>query len=338
MGVYGVSFAVALTAGLLAAAWLDRRRAFIYLPLAVALWIGGWFAAQPEWVQASGGPLRVALVQANVPLKDKWSVDFRQTIIDQHVSLSERAAGAQLIVWPESAVPGYFDAMKPQFVPRLERLAQERGSDFLVGAVERDLLGRGYYNSVFAVGRTHGSYRKQHLVPFGEFLPWPDVFGRLLATLQIPMSNFSSGAPGQPLLTAAGHTIGVSVCYEDAFGEEVIRALPLATLLVNVSEDSWFGNSLAPHQRLQMARVRALETGRPLLRAANTGPSVIIDRHGAVLAQSPQFAPHVLIGEVQPTAGATPYVLLGNTPLVTLLGVALGAAAWRARRVRAIPR
>jgi apolipoprotein N-acyltransferase len=182
--------------------------------------------------------------------------------------------------------------------------------------VERDRDRRHYYNSVVSISPQPGIYRKQHLVPFGEYPPVEPVFSWLMRNFQIPMSDFSAGAPNQPPLFAAGQKIGVSVCYEDAFGEEVIRTLPSATLLVNVSEDAWFGDSLAPHQRIQMARMRALETGRPMLRAANTGPSVAIDQHGDVMARSPQFQIHALTASVQPMQGATPYVQFGNWPIV----------------------
>jgi apolipoprotein N-acyltransferase len=118
----------------------------------------------------------------------------------------------------------------------------------------------------------------------------------------------------------------VSICYEDAFGEEVIHALPRASLLVNVSEDAWFGDSLAPHQRVQMARMRALEAGRPMLRAANTGPSVVIGDQGQIIARSPEFQAYVLTAAVQPMQGATPYVRLGNLPVVLSMAVMIVAA------------
>ena len=319
LGVYGVSFAAAVTAGLLAAAWLDARLRWRWCaPLVVLLWAVGWFAAQPDWVKPAGERLRVALVQANIPLSIKWHPEYRAGIINAYVELSERAPRADLVVWPEAAVPGYFNQLAPALVPRLERMARERSTDFLIGTVERGRDPSEYYNSVIAVGRSNGTYRKQHLVPFGEFLPIPGVLGWLIDYLRIPMSNFSRGDGEQTLIRAAGHAIGVSICYEDAFGEEVIRAVPEATLLVNVSEDSWFGNSLAPHQRLQMARMRALEAGRPMLRAANTGPSVVIDHRGTVRARSPQFESHTLLAQVQPTDGTTPYVRYGNVPIIMI--------------------
>jgi len=334
-GVYGVSVAVAASAGLLAIGWIDRRFAWrLSLPAVVALWGVGWLLGLIVWTQPAGAPLKVALVQGDTPLTIKWRPEYRTGIIDNYFALSERATDARLIVWPEAAVPDYFDRIAPVLVPRIERLAKTRDADFLIGAIEREPGTSTYYNSVFVVGSSQGRYRKQHLVPFGEFLPFPALLHGLLNYLHIPMSNFSAGNGDQVPIHAAGHTIGVSVCYEDAFGEEVIRALPAATLLVNVSEDSWFGRSFAPHQRLQMARMRALEAGRPMLRAANTGPSAIIDYRGEVRAKSPPFERYVLTGAVQPTTGTTVYARFGNVPVVSLLLVVLGALVWRARRFR----
>ena len=334
-GVYGVSLAAAASAGLLAAGWIDRRLARrLTLPAAVALWSVGWLAGLMTWTKPAGEPLKVALVQGNTPLTIKWRPEYRDGIVDNYFALSERAVDARLIVWPEAAVPDYFDRIAPVLVPRIKRIAKERGADFVIGAIEREPGTSTYYNSVFVVGMSQGRYRKQHLVPFGEFLPFPALLRGLLDYLHIPMSNFSVGNGDQAPIRAAGHTIGVSICYEDAFGEEVIRALPAATLLVNVSEDSWFGRSFAPHQRLQMARMRALEAGRPMLRAANTGPSAIIDHRGEVRAKSPPFESYVLTGTVQPTAGITAYARFGNVPVVSLLLVVLGAFVLRARRYR----
>lgn len=330
-GVFGVSLVCALSAGLLVEALRDGRAAArLYVPLVAALWAGGWLAGQVEWTRPVDGPVPVALVQGNVPLAIKWQPRYRDDIAGRYLALTRGAPPARIVVWPEAAIPAFLD-QSGAVLQEVETLARGRGSDFLIGVVERELGSRDYYNSVVAVGERAGIYRKQHLVPFGEFLPFKPMFGWLIHFLQIPMSDFSAGAPGQAPLTAAGQTIGVSVCYEDAFGAEVIRALPAATLLVNVSEDAWFGDSLAPHQRLQMARVRALETGRPMLRAANTGPSAIIDAHGRVAALSPQFQPWVLSGTVQPTTGMTPYAHAGDWPVV-ILALALLALGRRFAR------
>jgi apolipoprotein N-acyltransferase len=330
LGVYGVSLAGALSAGLLVQGLQQREQLWRrYVPLLALLWLGGWLAGTIEWTRPVDGPVRVALVQGNVPLAIKWRPEYRERIVANYLALSEEALAADLIVWPEAAVPAYFDQMG-SLRGSLERTAREYDVDFLFGVVERDTDRRQYFNSVASIGYRPGLYRKQHLVPFGEFLPMKPWLSWLLDYLHIPMSDFSAGPPGQALLTAAGQKIGVSVCYEDAFGEEVIRSLPEATLLVNVSEDAWFGDSLASPQRLQMARLRALESGRPMLRAANTGPSAIIDHRGNVVMQSPQFQAQVLNGEVQPRQGITPYVQLGNWPVVLLcLGIVI---AGRVRR------
>jgi apolipoprotein N-acyltransferase len=169
-------------------------------------------------------------------------------------------------------------------------------------------------------------------VPFGEYIPFKSVLGRLLDILRVPMADFSRGAPDQPLLAVGDNKIGMSICYEDAFGDEAIRALPEASLLVNVSNDAWFGDSFAPHQHLQMARMRTIETSRPMLRATNNGVSAVIDHRGKILATSPQFKVAVLDGTVQPQQGATLYARVGNWPVLFALLSVLSACTFRSLR------
>lgn len=338
LGVYGVSLVVAMSAGLIVAAWSDRAHAWTrYVPALVVLWVGGWLAGQPSWVTPVDGTVRVALVQGNIALGRKWDPRERAAILERYGDLSERAADARVIIWPEAAIPTYLDRVDPEFLQRLRARARERNSEILAGVVERERAGNRteVYNSVVRLDAETGTYRKRHLVPFGEFLPLPFLFQWFIDNFQIPMADFASGPRAQPLLTVAGQPVGISVCYEDAFGEEVIESLPRATLLINVSEDAWFGDSFAPHQRLQMARLRALEAGRPMLRAANTGPSALIDHRGKVVAESAQFRAETLVVTVQPMQGATPYVRVGNVAIVVLL-VGMVAAAWMlGRRIKA---
>jgi apolipoprotein N-acyltransferase len=173
-------------------------------------------------------------------------------------------------------------------------------------------------------------YAKSHLVPFGEFLP--PGFGWVVAVLEIPLGDFARGAGRQTPLAVAGQRVAVNICYEDAFGEEIIRPLPEATLLVNVSNVAWFGDSLAPAQHLRVARMRSLETGRFMLRATNTGVTAIVDPRGAVAARLPAFTEGALEGRVQGRAGASPYVRLGNAPAVALSLAIVGWAAAAGRR------
>lgn len=331
LGVYGVSAVTALSAALVVQGLRPpRRRLPLYLGGLAVLWTLGLLAGKVSWSQAAGAPLRVALVQANVALEVKWQPRYRRAILERYEALSARARDVDLIVWPEAAIPAYLDEIDPDFLGRLQARAQRERTDFLIGVVERDQ--HAFYNSVVSLGSASGTYRKQHLVPLGEYLPFKPIMSWLLDYLEIPMSDFSAGAPDQPPLRAAGQAIGVSVCYEDAFGQQLIRQLPAAALLVNVSEEAWFGRSLAPHQRLQMAQMRALESERFVLRAANTGPSAVIDQRGRVRARSPQFEPRLLTSAVQPLAGATPYVRLGNWAVVSLAFVLWVLAGWRRRR------
>ena len=199
--------------------------------------------------------------------------------------------------------------------PLREELGQ-RNVSLVTGVPVLDRSHWNYYNSVISLDQPGRFYYKVHLVPFGEYLPLRDWLAGVLGFLPVPQADFSAGELQQPLLEAAGYPIGTSICYEIAFGEQLINALPDAALLVNVSNDAWFGDSLAPHQHLEMARMRARETERYLLRATNTGISAIIDADGALVARSQQFETQTISGEVQPGMGATPYVRWGNWPVL----------------------
>ena len=203
-----------------------------------------------------------------------------------------------------------------------------------MGVLYTDAATGRYYNSVVSVGDHRQFYYKHHLVPFTEYLPMQSLLGGIVDFMQVPMSDFSKGAAKQAPLAVAGQKAGISICYEDAFGEEVIRALPEATLLVNVSNDAWFGHSIAPQQHLQIAQMRALETGRPLLRATNTGLTAIVDERGRLKSEAPQFKVAALTGEIQPRQGMTPYARVGNVLVVSLIVVMLAGAALFARRRR----
>lgn len=328
LGAYGVSYVTVLCAGLLAFAWhrrAQKRTLALALAAVAGLWGLGALAQQVSWTEPLDKPLRVALVQANVDIRLKWLAANRGAIADRYVQLTFSGAPADLAVWPESAIPAYRDELEENFLPMLKSLTAARGMGLVFGTVERQLAGseKIYYNSAISVGDEIGVYRKSHLVPLGEFLPFPWILRWLLDSLHIPMSDFSTGPERQPPLLVAGQKLAVSICYEATFGEEVIRALPEASILVNISEDAWFGDSLAPHQHLEIVRMRAVETGRPLLRATNTGISAFVDPRGRVTARSKQFQTEVLRGTVQPMQGTTPYIRFGNYPIITGLSLLL---------------
>jgi apolipoprotein N-acyltransferase len=242
------------------------------------------------------------------------------------------AARAKVVVLPETALPMFLDQLPEEYVASLREHARETGKEILMGTVERESRGAQseYYNSVVRVDAPGvPGYRKRHLVPFGEFIP--PGFKWVLAILQIPLSDFARGAARQPPVVAGGASFGVAICYEDVFGEEVIDALPAAQVLLNVSNDAWFGESFAAEQHLQASQTRAVETGRWMVRSTNTGVTAAIDERGRVMARLPTFAAGSLITSVVPRKGSTPYTGWGNAVALIAIAVLL-AAAWLARR------
>jgi apolipoprotein N-acyltransferase len=325
VGVFGLSWLVWICAALLLA--LFRAGARMAALAALALVFGaGYGLKQIEWTLPLGAPVTVSLLQGNIAQEMKWDeARFASTV--QLYQRMAAAAPAQLVILPETAIPGFLDRLDPELLRALARTARLHGGDLLMGLPVRDASGR-YYNSVLSLGTAAPQrYDKIHLVPFGEFIP--PGFGWILAVLKIPLSDFTRGSLAQPPLALAGQKVAVNICYEDAFGEEISRVLPEATLLVNASNIAWFGDSLAPPQHLQIAQLRALETGRTMLRATNSGMTAIIDHRGHIVAALPPFTQGVLKGTAQGRVGATPYVRWGNAPLVALALLACTLVALR---------
>lgn len=334
LGVYGVSWATAFSAALLLAAVLDEgglwQRARYVIALLV-LWITAGLLGMQHWTQASGEPLKVSLIQGNVAQDVKWTPDALEPTVRRYVDLTRQHWDSKLIIWPETAMPLFYHEAA-RFFDELAREAQANNADLLLGVPYMNMRNQQYYNSMMSLGSRQAFYHKHHLVPFTEYLPMKIALAGVINFLQVPMSDFSKGDAIQKPLEVAGQKAGISICYEAVFGEELIRQLPEATLLVNVSNDAWFGGSIGPHQHLQITRMRALETGRPLLRATNTGITAIIGPNGKFQARAPQFKPYVLTATVQPMSGATPYVRMGNGPVVILLMLALAAGFWGVRK------
>lgn len=317
-GVYGISLALALSAALLS---LWRSPWVLMLPI---IWLAGWQLQQVEWSHPAGDGFRASLVQGAVPQELKWQPQQFKPTLELYLGLTDEQKDSRLIIWPETAIPAFSKYVEDSFLrPLNERLASE-GRDLLLGIPVQHKDGS-YYNAMLSLGasgREH--YYKQHLVPFGEFMPLRFLLEPLIEAFSIPMSEFTPGEAAQPLITLAGHQAGISICYEDSFGNEVATALPQAAFLVNTSNDAWFGDSLAPHQHLEIARMRALETSRYLLRATNTGISAIINHQGKLLETSPQFQPAVLSAEIQPLQGETLFARYGNKPVLILIFSMLG--------------
>ena len=331
-GVYGVSFCVILSAGLLFGA-LDMRYVVQKRIAAAGALSALWAAVTLVPSVSTSHPFHVSLVQGNIAQDEKWQPEYFEPTLDMYRRLTEKHWDSRLVIWPEAAVPAYEDEVKLDYLDPLEADAVKHGTDMLLGIPTYDPAGDHYYNSVISLGKSDGEYHKRHLVPFGENFEFLPAWVRsVLRSMDLPYSSFTPGAADQPLLEAAGYPVGVSICYEDAYGNEIMRALPQAAFLVNVSNDGWFGDSIALPQHLEIARMGALEGGRYLLRATNTGITAIVDAGGHVLSTAPVGEESVLSGDIEPRAGATPASFWGEVPAAGLSFLMLAGFAWQKRR------
>ncbi len=341
-GVHGVTFVAALIAGSLA--WMargrDRAPVLATALLVLALLACGQALRRIEWTQPAGDLLRVRLLQGNVPQNLKFADGGMKLSEEAYLPLLRAAEPADLVVLPESVFPLPL-AHLPE--PTIDALAEipRHGSALIFGIFIEEPRGQ-YYNS--AVGLTPGGggpqrYSKRHLVPFGEFIP--PGFRWFVDLLQMPIGDQQRGNAYQPPMQIAGQRIAVNICYEDLFGAEIRQAwrdpARAPTLLLNLSNLGWFDDSLALPQHLQISRMRALETGRPVLRATNTGATAIIDAQGRVVAQLPHRTHGVLRGELHGHSGSTPYLRWGDAPALGMILLGLlagGIVAIRAARSR----
>ncbi len=331
VGVYGASYMMMLSAtALLVAITLAGRQRLAALSVSIAPWILGGILSWVEWTEPVGEPVRTTLLQYGISQDQKWKPESLQPTLAYYRGESARAEDSELVVWPEVAIPSLTDRAEP-FIKVLEADAAQRGQSIVFGILER-ATERGetrIHNSLVLVdGERRQFYRKRHLVPFGEYFPVPAKVREWMRMLSLPHSDLTPGADVQPLLTTANGTpLASAICYEDAYGAEQLYALPEAEILVNVSNDAWFGDSIAPHQHLQIARMRSLEAGRSTVRVANTGISAFIGPDGDVIERGPQFESVEMTMDVERRRGATPYVSLGNYP-VLLLCFALAGFCW----------
>ncbi|MGD8526036.1 MAG: apolipoprotein N-acyltransferase [Thioalkalispiraceae bacterium] len=318
-GVYSVSWLVVLIAGLLVYLFTQKNKRLLIASSILLLFVSGGLLLHIEWTPKQGPSLAVALVQGNMPQRTKWDENAVAKRVERYAQLSRQHWDKQLIVWPENSMTAFYHQLKEPFLDTFNEEARAANTDLVIGIPFLNQETFEYYSSFMTLGQKQMFYHKTHLVPFGEYLPFNELLRGLINFFSMPMSNFSRGDWMQPLLQAGGQKIAPTICYEDAFGEELIRYLPEATLLVNGSNNAWYGDSLAPHQHLQIARMRTIETGRDLMRATTNGISALVDHKGNILARSRQFQSAVVTGSVQPRSGATPYVGWGNTPIISVL-------------------
>jgi len=333
VGIYGLNWLIAISAGLLVWWWSSRvlinRRALMGLLL---LFGTGQLLTLVEWTEPAGKAIAVALVQGNVEQETKWRPEGLQERLDRYTEMTRPLLGKyKLIIWPENAITQFYHRLEVDYFNPMAADASEQGSEIILGApVLRD-DGR-YYTSMVVAGDSSRQFHKQHLVPFGEYLPLDSLLRGLIDFFNMPMSNFAPGPEGQGPLTVAGTTAAVTICYEDLFGEELLAQLPEAEILLNGSNNAWYGDSLAAHQHLEIARMRSLELGRWTLRTTTNGITAIIDPRGVINNRSRQFESAVVSGVVQPMQGTTPYIIWGNWLVILLMLTGLGIVGYRIGR------
>ncbi|MFM0556214.1 apolipoprotein N-acyltransferase [Paraburkholderia sediminicola] len=358
-GVYGVGWMLALVAALIVQALLpllssrktdknaDASRngngakpgvARVVVPgaIALALIAAGLLLPLVQWTVPANAPLTVRLLQGNVKQEMKFEESGMRAAIDQYQQMIT-SKPADLIVTPETAIPVLAQQLPAPFASAVRNFSDSTGSAILFGAIGGTITPEGqvidYTNSLFGV--TPGTrdvyrYDKHHLVPFGEFVPWG--FRWFVNLMSIPLGDFFRGAPVQKPFIVHNQPVAVDICYEDIFGEEIARTIresdTPAGVLVNSTNLAWFGDTIALDQHLQIARMRSLETGRPMLRATNTGMTAAIDANGKVLGRLTPYTIGSLDVTVQGTAGSTPYITSGNNTVlaVSLLLLAFGFA------------
>lgn len=327
-GVYLMSLLVAISAGAIVVLISGANRARVIAALAlVAIWGTGGALWRQDWTLPAGSPVTVAIVQGAVPQDMKWSVEYRDSTLELYRDLTLPHLGKDIILWPESALPDMPEQLR-EYISFMWSTTRAHGSTLITGLLHFGADQDDVRNGLLVLDGEMQWYDKRRLVPFGEFFPVPSFIREWMKLRSLPYTDLTPGARHQPALSAAGQKIGATICYEDAYGAEQLGVLKEATLLVNVTNDAWFGDTTAAPQHLQISRTRVMEAERPLLRAANDGISAIIRADGHVEKTLPRFQPGVLTGAVQPRTGLTPYARVGNWPVVSVCVLILGIGFW----------
>ncbi len=337
-GVEFVSFIITLMSGAIALVWLQRKYQWLLIPVAcfcVALLLPtSWVTEQPD-KKAS-----VALVQGNIDQRIKWVPSYRWPSIGIYTHLTQENWDADIVIWPEAAIPAV-EAEVQGFLGELDKTANEKETALVIGMLYESAPLE-YYNTILTIGKTDREsynynesyrYQKHHLLPFGEFVPFEDILRPLAPIFNLPMSSFQRGDYIQPNINAKNYQLMPAICYEIAYNEQLRQNLTDETdFILTISNDAWFGDSIGPIQHLEIAQMRALELGRPVLRATNNGQTAVINHLGEVTDLAPAFEETVLKAEVIPTTGKTPYSIYGSWPLYALCALFLNVYFFRIRK------
>lgn len=336
IGVYGLSAVCVLLS--VALIRVVRNRQYFHITLVVLIPGLAISIQNIDWTEPQSTPLRVTIVQGNIPQEIKWQYDQRQNIFDIYWRETNKNWDSDLIVWPETAIPGRSENIEQSVLIPMSIAATQQGSSILTGVVVSESEKNIFYNSMLLLGSSQGAYHKRHLVMFGEYYPLRWLLDFMRSFIDIPYSDLTSGSRNQPLMSVNETRLGVSICFENVFSRDIMTALPEANLLVNASNDAWFGDSLAPHQHLQIAQMRALETGRPMVRSTNTGISAFIDYRGRIIESTEQFKIQSITRDMLGRIGVTPFYYFARVQglLAALILVVLLIFVFRFRSLPAI--
>jgi len=336
IGVYGLSAVCVLLS--VALIRVVRNRQYLHITLLVLIPGLAISIQNIDWTEPQSTPLRVTIVQGNIPQEIKWQYDQRQNIFDIYWRETNKNWDSDLIVWPETAIPGRSENIQQSVLIPMAIAATQQGSSILTGVVVSESEKNIFYNSMLLLGSSQGAYHKRHLVMFGEYYPLRWLLDFMRSFIDIPYSDLTSGPRNQPLMSVNETRLGVSICFENVFSRDIMIALPEANLLVNASNDAWFGDSLAPHQHLQIAQMRALETGRAMVRSTNTGISAFIDYRGQIIESTEQFKTQSITRDMVGRMGVTPFYYFARVEglLAALILVVLLIFGFRFRSLSAI--
>ncbi len=324
-GVHGITFWITVTAAAAYAAWwLERENRRKTASAVVVAGLLPWLIApamkQADWTERDDQPLSFVAMQGNIPQQIKWDPEFLEKQVVTYLGMTEEHWQADIILWPETAIPFTQDEAGPIIDHIREQLGDN--STLITGipwyTYSERIEDYTFHNSIMALGNGDGAYHKQKLVPFGEYVPLESLLRGLIGFFDLPMSSFTPGPDNQSPLRANGKRVMPYICYEVAYPDFAAFNARNTDILVTISNDGWFGDSIGPLQHLQMARMRALETGRFLLRGTNNGVTAIINEKGEITERIPQFERGVLTGEAYTVTGNTPYMQTGSWPVLTL--------------------
>lgn len=338
-GVEAITLMLWLIAGSLALVVMTRKWGYLAIPaLVFALAFG---LNQVSWVKPDPSTkTSFALIQGNIDQKMKWVPSHRWPTLMKYTDISRDNWGTDIIIWPEAAIPA-LESDLPAFLHNLDTAAKANNSALITGVLSQDDMG-GFYNNVLTLGQnglgpydydTAKRYSKHHLLPFGEFVPFGDLLRPIAPLFNLPMSSFQRGDFIQPNLIANGRHLVAALCYEIIFSEQVRQNVtPDTDFILTLSNDAWFGHSIGPLQHMEIARMRALELGKPLIRATNNGVTAVTDYKGRITKQVPQFQTEVLKADVTSTSGNTPYRSLGSWLLYLWCVIGLAATLYRRKQ------